>query len=207
MNITTKTLAILLVSTCLWFNPSKVKSQAVEQGDFIVDAFYGGPNLWNSIMKSFYVSDPITLTVSTQSLGPVGIRGEYLLSDKFGIGLDIMYTGNSIEWTEEDFFTPGTYYNYKVSINRPRIIPRFNFHFSDNDNLDLYGVLGIGYNGVKYSFETNDPDFIEESAKSLIPIAFRLGFGARYFFNENMGICAELGLGAALVNGGVALKF
>ena len=41
---------------------------------------------------------------------------------------------------------------------------------------------------------------------TLIPIAFRAGVGVRYFFQNNIGIHAEMGLGGPVGIIGIAMK-
>jgi outer membrane protein W len=191
-------LIILTIAVASFFSVQKSASgQAVEQGNVIIDAYYGFPNLWATSLNTTYVGSGTN--VETSSLGPLGGRVEYMLSDNFGLGIDFLYASNSVSYTDNT-------YNYKVSVNRPRVLPRFNYHFGNSDALDLYGVLGIGWNGTKYVFESNDPSE-NLSFDALVPVAFRLGFGMRYFFTDNIGANMELGFGGAAVTAGLSVKF
>lgn len=113
-------------------------SQAVEQGNVLIDGYYGFPNLWTSVLKTAYASSSTATGITIGTFGPVGGRFEYLLSDKVGLGLDVHTATSSVTWTDG-------IYSYKVSANRLRFCPRINVHFGSSDNLDLYGAFGVGY--------------------------------------------------------------
>jgi hypothetical protein len=40
-----------------------------------------------------------------------------------------------------------------------------------------------------------------------LPFSVRVCLGGRYFFNENYGLVGEIGLGGALLRGGLSIKF
>ena len=184
----------------------KVKAQALHKGDFVVDVFYGGPNLWSGILTSFYTNFN-TIDIGLHVIGPIGARGEYMLTDQIGLGLDLIYASNSIAWSEEDFFTPGGYLNYKLSVTRMRITPRLNYHFSTYDDFDFYAVAGAGYKHTQYVFDIDDPYYNGQNATAILPVSIRLAIGARYFITEKAGIAAEIGIGSALATFGATFKF
>ncbi|TYP95149.1 hypothetical protein LX73_0444 [Fodinibius salinus] len=78
------------------------------------------------------------------------------------------------------------------------------YHFNEllelgNDNLDLYGGLGLYYRN--YSFSNS---FVSSNVGSGMVAAFHLG--ARYYFSEQLGAYAELGNNWGWLNIGVAFK-
>lgn len=203
-----KKFIVLLAFAACFFNIKTAKCQAVEEGNIIIDAYYGWPNLWTSVLKSAYANDPGAYGVKVGTFGPVGGRFEYLLSDKVGLGIDVHSATSSVEWTEKDIATGTITYNYKISANRLRICPRFNLHFGSSDKLDLYAAFGIGYKNTNMKFTSNDPTFNEDSGSiTLIPVTWRAAMGIRYFFSPNIGAGLEMGLGGVLATGGLAIKF
>ncbi|HEX7413951.1 MAG TPA: hypothetical protein VF411_07880 [Bacteroidia bacterium] len=74
-------------------------AQCIEQGKVIVDAYYGFPNLYGTIFKAL-VSSASATNVAVSSIGPIGIKGEYLLTDKFGLGVDFNYSNVTIKDAE-----------------------------------------------------------------------------------------------------------
>ena len=84
---------------------------------------------------------------------------------------------------------------------------RLNKHIVQNDQMDAYIGAGVGYRMINRVASTNgEPDSEQEEA--VIPVAFRLAFGARFFFTDNLGAHIELGAwGGAPIQFGLALKF
>jgi outer membrane protein W len=183
-----------------------VSAQAVEEGNILVDAYYGFPNLYTAVFKNLYANSGSELNLNIGGAGPVGIRAEYMLADKFGMGLDLGYQSSKIEYDEYDSYDNKTY-NYKYSTSKISAIVTFNYHLLESsDNLDLYLVGGIGYGNRTFKEETDNPNYTTVDFKSVIPVATRLGFGMRYFFTDNIGVNAAIGLGNGLLTGGLSIK-
>ncbi len=201
-----KKLILPLLALTMMLAPTKTNAQALEQGNVIIDAYYGFPNLYSTIFKALYESSNSTgLTLGSQ--GPLGIRAEYLITDKVGFGIDLGMNSSSISYSEADINT-NIIYDYKFSTRKIGAIFTFNYHFVENDKLDAYFVVGGGYGNRNFKFTSTDPNYIEESVESLIPISYKIGVGMRYFFTENIGANLALGLGqGGLVNVGVSAKF
>jgi opacity protein-like surface antigen len=193
-----------LLSACM-MSPGTAGAQVVQKGNILVDAYYGGPNLWKNILKTFFVESNST-NVQVGGFGPVGGRFEYMASDKIGVGLDVNYTTVGISWTGADS-SSSTVYNYDLASKRTRAMARINIHFGGSDSFDGYFGVGAGYNSVKYVLTSNDPG-VGGSTPGLNPLAFRLALGGHYYFTPNIGIGMELGaFGGAILEGGLAVKF
>ena len=201
-----KKLILPLLALTMMLAPTKTNAQALEQGNVIIDAYYGFPNLYSTVFKTLYESSNSTgLTLGSQ--GPLGIRAEYLITDKVGFGIDLGMNSSSISYSEADINT-NIIYDYKFSTRKIGAIFTFNYHFVENDKLDAYFVVGGGYGNRNFKFTSTDPNYIEESVESLIPISYKIGVGMRYFFTENIGANLALGLGqGGIANVGVSAKF
>ena len=201
-----KKLILPLLALTMMLAPKKSNAQAIEEGNVIIDAYYGFPNLYSTIFKAAYESSNSTgFTLGSQ--GPLGIRAEYLITDKVGFGIDLGMNSSSISKSEADINT-NIIYDYKFSTRKIGAIFTFNYHFVENDKLDAYFVVGGGYGNRNFKFTSTDPNYIEESVESLIPISYKIGVGMRYFFTENIGANLALGLGqGGLANVGVSAKF
>ncbi|CAG5083361.1 hypothetical protein [Parvicella tangerina] len=189
---------------------STSQAQVVEEGTILVDAYYGFPNLYTTTIKQAYASSSGSSNVKVGGIGPVGGKIEYLLADRIGLGLDVNYTNTFVSYDEMGVdSTSGntTNYNYEVSRSVLRIFPRINFHFGNSDVFDGYAGVGAGYRMASWKFESNDPDFGDQSVDGLIPVSFRAFVGGRYFFTDALGLNFEIGLGGgALLQGGLSLK-
>jgi hypothetical protein len=195
-------LTLITISTLL-LGGTTSEAQVYSKGDIVVDAFYGGPNLYTTVLKAAYNSSNY-INPSYTSIGPFGITGEYLLSSKIGIGLEATYALSTFQGSYDNGL--GNYTD-KVSVNRLRVLPRVNFHFGSSKKFDPYLTCGIGYYSATAKYTSNDPYSTPASLSSPIPIAYRVGFGVRYFFTEHFGLMAEAGFGGALIRGGVTVKF
>lgn len=194
---------------------TKSSAQAVEQGNVIAEAYYGFPNLYTSVFKGLYANSDLSENVKVGSMGPIGVRGEYLLTDKIGLGLDLGINSSTVSYNE----TYSVYnnvtekeedvvYDYKFKTQKVGAIITFNYHFIEADAFDMYFVAGMGYGSRSFTYTSTDPSYTLPSTKSLIPVASRIGVGMRYFFTENIGANLALGFGqGGILNAGISAKF
>jgi len=182
-----------------------VKAQAVEQGTIIIDPYYGFPNLGKAFLKSF---DEDADGFKVTGIGPAGMRVEYLLADRFGIGVDFIYNTLGASWTDIDSTTANNY-TYETKMARTRIHMRFNYHLmASSEDVDLYLGLGAGTNARKWTTKTTDPNYEDTSSSgALLPFSMRVAFGVRYYFTENIGLNSEIAIGGPLMCVGVSIKF
>jgi len=190
-------------------------AQAVEEGNIVIDAYYGFPNVYKTVFKSAYEASDIDGNLTVSGMGPLGLRGEYLFTDKIGVGLDLGFNNMKIT----DPYTVTTYdanfnpivqtYEATYSTKKIGVLATFNYHFLDNDNFDLYGVFGMGYGNRTFSATSTEPGFISSvTVKSPIPIASKIALGMRYFFTDNIGANLSLGFGqGGIVNAGISARF
>ena len=193
------------VGLLLAANPA---SAQVEEGNIIIDPYYGYPNIGKSLMSASINEDAVNTKAT--GIGPLGLRVEYMLADNLGLGLDFIYNSAGItgDYNSTDSLGNSVTYTDKASMQRIRVLLRFNYHFVQTDALDAYIGGGAGYNTRIWKYESTDPDFDEPSATgSLLPVAFRAALGARYYFTDNIGLNAEIGLGGPVLSGGISLKF
>lgn len=191
-------------------------SQALYEGSFVIDPYYGGPNFGKTLVSVIAENTNQDVHLHRRAIGPAGIRLEYLLDDSFGIGVDVIY--NSIEgrYKEEnqEFDTTSQMNvkvidNYAVRLSRLRIQARFNYHFAiTNPAVDVYLGVGGGSNTRFFEYTKNGED--EENVNlpaTLFPVSMRLCGGFRYYFNQYIGLNAEFGLGGPVISGGLSLNF
>lgn len=206
---------LLIAFTAIAATANNASAQVIEEGNIIIDAYYGFPNLYSAVFRTAYANGTLSTNVNVGGFGPVGVRGEYLLTDKFGLGIDIGMNQTTLDFQEATQVyneTTDEYetrvYDYNYSTQKIGVMVTFNYHFIENDNLDFYGMLGAGYGNRSFTFDSTNPDNTNVSIKSAIPVASRLGVGLRYFFTENIGANLGLGFGqGGLINAGLSLKF
>jgi outer membrane protein W len=202
----------ILFSFGINFNSS---AQAVEQGNIIVDAYYGFPNLYTTVFKAAYANTGTELDLKVNGAGPLGLRGEYMVTEKIGLGLDLGFNNSKVSYNEVSQVynsTTGNYdnvtYAYDFKTKKIGVLVCFNYHFLDNDKFDLFSTVGVGYANRSFSFTSTDPDYVSTDVKSLIPVGSKIGLGMRYFFTQNIGANLQLGFGqGGILNAGISAKF
>lgn len=199
----TKIMFLVLVFSLSGFQ--NVSSQIVEEGNVVIDVYYGWPNLYTTTLKSLYAENAVDNSVDIGSVGPLGVRFEFMMSDKVGVGLDGGYVNTWLEYDEKDI-SSDTIYNYKVSVPKVHALFKINFHFSQSDKLDAFAGFGVGYRNRQFKLETNDPNESFDF-ESIIPVGLRVNLGFRYYLTDNIGLGAEMGLGGPLLSFGVSAKF
>ena len=179
---------------------------AVKKGTVIIEPWYGGPLFGKAL---YTAGTDSLLNFSYTGLGPMGGSVEFLLADNVGIGIDFIYNSHSRNFSDASVNANGdpVVYDYNFKTVRQRIHLRFNYHFSQDENVDAYFGIGVGSNTRAYSFETNNPNFDSaDDEGQLIPVSMRICVGTRYYFSPNLGLVAEAGIGGALVRAGLSIK-
>ena len=192
-----------------------VFGQAARQGNIIIDPYYGGPNFGKAFIEAVEDQNPENVNFNARSIGPAGLRVEYMLGDQIGLGIDAIFNTRNITFNASDTITDGNgnqeiqVNSYEYDMKRLRIQMRFNYHF-DISNPDLDGYFGVGAgtnNRFRTTFENGTEVDGELSNLTVIQFSARVCVGTRYYFTENIGLNAEIGLGGPLVSGGLSFKF
>jgi len=202
-----KKITILMSVLAMGFGIN-ANAQAVSEGNILIDAYYGYPNFGAKIAKSLSNVD----NIKTRGIGPAGIRAEYMVADKFGIGIDFIYNSVAITGTIDSLAADGVTvvetYDLTTSLQRYRPQIRMNYHFVSEDALDAYVGFGVGANVRRAVVKTDYPNYDGGAVSgAIIPVSLRVALGMRYFFTDNIGANLELGLGGPFISGGLSLKF
>lgn len=196
-----KFFTILTAICALGLFSNQVNAQ-VEKGTIILEPFYGY-SLSGGTMK--LINTEGSLNNSFSQLGPMGLRFEFMVSDLIGLGVDAVHKKSEISTEWETYSS--TYTNTNT-ITKTFIMARMNFHFVRTEAVDFYAGYGIGYKMGGYKFESTLEGNTEPEFDVLIPVAFRVSTGVRYFFTENIGAGVELGFGGGSVaSASLAFKF
>ncbi len=196
-----KKLILPLVALTIMLAPNKSNAQALEAGKIIVDGYYGFPNLFTTVFENAY-SNASGTGLTFGSEGPLGIRAEYLISDKVGFGIDLGMNSSSIYYSENT-------YDYTFKTRKIGAMVTFNYHFVESDKFDVYFVTGAGYGNRTFKITSTEPEYTEPTMDfNLVPVSAKIGVGLRYFFTEQIGFNLGLGIGqGGLVNVGISAKF
>ncbi|WP_421829373.1 hypothetical protein [Larkinella sp.] len=162
------------------------------------------------------------LLVGTQSFAQYQ-KGDKLLNA--GIGLSSYYGGGlpigasfEVGITDEisvgaqlDFYTWGyNFGGYKWRYTFVPVAVRGSYHVNEllnlnNDKLDLYGGLALGYYISSFKDNSGYSGFYDNAYGN--QVLFGIHLGGRYYFKPNLGAFAEVGYGVSALKLGVAFKF
>lgn len=190
---------ITLSITCSFAQRGQ-SGNCVSQGTFIIDGTYGFPYFLGNIIKN---GNSSTITdAKVVNYNHIGGRIEYMVSSTVGLGLDYTFAR-----VTNNFVVIGqpSSVRYNESLTKQRILGRINIHFATSPQLDPYVTAGVGYKTITWESEY-DPD-VDLSTLNLIPVAFRIGMGLRWYFTDIIGLGVEAGIGGPAFQGGITAKF
>jgi opacity protein-like surface antigen len=172
---------------------SLLQAQALHKGNVAFDTYVGGPNLSTGILRIIVDEIVDSPDLTAKGLGPFGARGQFMATDRLGVGLDFWYARSTISYTTTELDSalgiPVDTFSVRMDNVRPRIIVRVDYHFGDNDKFDPYVAVGLGANLARFKFTTEDPYFDKNSFSlpGIIPVAYRVAFGTKFYFIPNLG--------------------
>ncbi len=173
-----------------------IAQDAASQGKITVNLIYGSPSLSTLFAKGLFEG-----VDRFNYFGPAGLSFGYFLSDKISVGLEGTYSTLIMESKDE--------YTYRLQTQRFRVYPKLNFHFKTSEKVDPYFSIGAGFKNSNIKYTSTDPadENTSDNYKGVIPFAFRLALGTRYYFTDNIGLSGEFGIGGgALFMGGIIFK-
>lgn len=213
---------LLLILTIIAGTTFSASAQ-IAQGSILVDTYYGFTNLPGALYNTnweFEASFWGTNGITKSGLGPIGVRAEYMTTDKLGVGIDFALNLNSAsfdgEYTDYDsngdpitasFIAEGSSTKWGAMVT-------LNYHVVTNDVIDFYLMGGVGYKNRTSTLTTTHGYYTDEefnnqaiglTPETAVPIAGRLGLGLRVFFTDNIGANVGLGFGqGGILNAGLS---
>ena len=141
------------------------------QGNISIDPYIGVPNWANSLLYNQYEGNETNVQdyKVVGSMLSYGGRFEYMASDRVGVGADVNYevSGYSFKFDDYVYDANGnmltdangdyliTQYQTTYSAKKLRAMFRLNYHFGQEEKIDMYAGFAGGYKSVNRSVETN----------------------------------------------------
>jgi len=175
------------------------QTDAFESGKSYLSVGYG-LELYNA-SKIYVAEDKENYEYS--GIGPITVKFEHGLGDEFGLGVVVGYSQSQVQWTGNNGLED---YTYNFKFQKLTAVARMNWHFFTDEHWDAYGGIGVGYKSSTFSWDTNDTDYDQEEFNGL-PAAMSFSMGARYYFNPNIGLFFETGIGHGYMQAGLQAKF
>lgn len=189
-------------------------SQSLFVGNHVIEPYIGFPNVTKYVPMLALSQEPQNVT-NYVGLPPSGFRYSYMLTDDISFGVDVIFDRSKKEFVSTDtVFQNGGWeylsYEGQRTQTRLRLQARMNFHIPiSQPNADSYFGLAFGTNNRWIKDYKNG--VLERELKGseaiLIPFSMRVCYGYRYYFNYNLGIVGEIGIGGPLLSFGLSYKF
>lgn len=179
-----------------------------KKGVQLLSTGYGIPGIGKSAFDDL---DEIYPKATFTSLGPIFLKYEYAIGDKWGLGLvtrfatsKVVYPVNGPVYDDNQNPTGGdSTYTHTQSFRSFGLMARGNLHFGTSHSWDHYIGVGLGYGNSAY--KVNLGGDLEGKAFEVslpIPIAWEATVGTRYYFSDKVGAYAELGFSQSVLNAG-----
>ncbi len=138
-----------------------------------------------------------------------GIVDNLIMGENGSIGIG-GYFGFATNGERYDYFG----ISYKARYTRMAFGVRGTFHYQFLDKLDTYAGLMLGLYTYRWKYnwmDSYDPyynyyDYYGLNNSSTADFAFSAFVGARYYFNDNFGVNAELGYGFTYLSAGITYR-
>ncbi|MFA7274682.1 MAG: hypothetical protein WC044_12510 [Crocinitomicaceae bacterium] len=138
-------------------------TQVFQKNNVIIDAYYGFPN-WFTVLNDNQYNGLSMFPNNVSGVGPLGIRGEFMITDMIGIGLDAGMNQSKIveEYTYYDA-NSGNNVLGTIESSTQKIggIFTFNFHpIKAGNKFDLAVTAGLGFGKRTYQTTFSNPELL-----------------------------------------------
>lgn len=177
-----------------------------------IDFYIGGPQ-FRPLIANAELS-----YVRARGYGPYGGRIEFFPAKRHSVGLEANYMQINFSspqpfYIREDNHKNGVYTN-NYTISKTRIYVRYAYHMAQNERVDFFCHVGIGAamwspNHVAITEDYNSNGYstgYQITYQNILPVAIRTGIGVRVYLNEFLGFNADMGIGGALLSGGLTVR-
>jgi len=192
---------------------------SIYKGNMTISAAYGFP----SIIRGFLKLKTTRSEYKIYGVGPLMFKFDYMIGNKWSIGLNGAYNFSRISWMDDGYDTTihgNRPYEYGIEAEEISATVRGNYHFKRTSKLDAYAGIGMGYGRLSLGTYTEAPLNQFSVGYSLPkPLSFEGTVGCRYYVLKNIGIYGEFGLGKswllfkkyflpeAIIQAGLNIKF
>ena len=94
-------LTLAVIMGAFMMSANTASAQTMSEGNVAIDLYYGFPNLYTSALRTAYANSGSEENIKVGGIGPLGLRVEYMLADKVGLGADFGFNNSSITYDYE----------------------------------------------------------------------------------------------------------
>ncbi len=181
-------------------------AQAYQKEKSVVSLGYGFGTFVGSLANAIENNDAYKYS----SFGPIYGKYEYGIAENIGIGLNLAYVRHTFEYNYNDYDINGNpaVYQQKDEFTSFSGLLRINWHFGDNNKVDPYYGIGMGYRTGHWSHTSTDPyGTYSADFSTFFPLGFETTFGVRVLLSDNFGAYLEAGLAKSVIQVGLCGKY
>lgn len=196
--------------------PGITDSSPLVKDDYLFDISYGYPFVPIREAESFGINlfSNTTAFRTTRNTNHICARTEYVISDEYSVGLELTYAQMGFSYTRKyvSSTSNGTSVTTKTSdttftakATKVRLLAKVGYHFNISEKFDAYGTAGFGFKSFTYSSRDNTLYSIDV-VNQILPVAIRCSVGGRFFFDKNIALHVEAGIGGPIMQIGLTYK-
>lgn len=141
-----------------------------------------------------------TGTNTSKSLPAIQVNYDYGVTKRISVGAGISYQSFSIDVENYTFLDDSLNLvteSFGVSANRFVAGARLMFHYANDDKIDLYSGVRLNYKTMNVSTTSTDDALNLDAFNVALPFGVQVvAIGARFYVTDNIGLSAELAIGA-----------
>jgi hypothetical protein len=198
-------ISLVAVALINCFQPSK--GQSLEQGNVNISLSHGllspGNLSANLLLKAIdLVPDSKIYDLTIKNYGSYFAKGEYMVSEKSGIGLNLAFISNNISFS--DSLTNNV---HDLTRNNLSVLFRYNYYILSKERFDLYAGIGLGGRLGGWKISQESLEFLPDTKiPALSPIGAELTVGFRTYLIQNLAFFGELGVSKGITQFGLAYR-
>lgn len=193
----------------------------MQKGDASINVTVGYPN-WGKYFLTREYNDFAVINGKTRGFAPIGLSAEFMISKDVSLTLSgfVNRYGGTWRSTKEYYFDGelvSETHDFDFDLTRYRILVGMTYNISDLeiDNFLFHIGAAVGANEIRFSENSSNPNwrlrdqnyFAIDNDDLELPIAFRVNFGFRYFFKNNMIFNFDTAIGGPSLSIGLGYKF
>ncbi len=193
---------LLFISSTLFAQEksnTEVENVCIHKDNITFSVGYGAP----SIVRTYLKLKNAHADFKIVGWGPYMFKVDYMLRNKWSIGLNFTYNFSRISWMDDGYDTVihgKRPYEYGIEAEDFSLTCRANYHFIRNKKMDVYAGLGAGYGKITLGTYTEAPlNQFSVGYAFPRPLSVETTIGIRYYIIKNIAIYSELGMGKSWI--------
>jgi len=161
-----------------------------------------GYSLTGALINLFETANPAA-DVSVKSIPTLQVTYDYSIQKFFSVGIAAGYQRFGFDISDYEYINDlGANVNesFSADYSRFNLAIRPLFHYANDDKLDMYSGLRIGFLNNSVNSDSADEDFdLGNNSGTRLSVGVT-AYGFRYYFTDNIGAGIEINIGAPYIS-------